>query len=103
MSELLSQMRLQRQEAAHREVERYSMDPAVQDDIKQVVLCPLPTHTAARLLSQLQLETNSSFSPAACFFYLGRPFKFPLPCYACSGQMCAASDMQLAVTASINK
>ncbi|PSN49589.1 putative nucleoporin Nup54, partial [Blattella germanica] len=36
VSELLSQMRLQRQEAAHREVERYSMDPAVQDDIKQV-------------------------------------------------------------------
>lgn len=29
-------MRMQRQEAAQREVERYSMDPAMQDDIKQV-------------------------------------------------------------------
>lgn len=29
-------MRMQRQEAAHREVERYTMDPAIQDDIKQV-------------------------------------------------------------------
>jgi hypothetical protein len=36
VSELLSQMRMQRQEAAHREVERYTMDPAIQDDIKQV-------------------------------------------------------------------
>lgn len=29
-------MRMQRQEAAQREVERYSMDPSIQDDIKQV-------------------------------------------------------------------
>lgn len=32
-------MRMQRQEAAHREVERYTMDPAIQDDIKQVGYC----------------------------------------------------------------
>lgn len=36
VSELLSQMRMQRQEAAQREVERYAMDPSIQDDIKQV-------------------------------------------------------------------
>ncbi|XP_075226306.1 nuclear pore complex protein Nup54 [Lycorma delicatula] len=38
LSELLSQMRMQRQEAAQREVERYSMDPAMQDDIKQYLM-----------------------------------------------------------------
>ncbi|PNF28321.1 hypothetical protein B7P43_G03474 [Cryptotermes secundus] len=38
VSELLSQMRMQRQEAAHGEFERYSMDPSVQEYIKQFLV-----------------------------------------------------------------
>ncbi|KAJ9577545.1 hypothetical protein L9F63_005918 [Diploptera punctata] len=57
VSELLSQMRLQRQQAAHREVERYSMDPAVQDDIKQVLM--MEQNGMAHLIETIQTDMTN--------------------------------------------
>lgn len=54
VSELLSQMRMQRQEAAHREVERYSMDPSVQDDIKQFLV--MEQNGMAHLIETIQTD-----------------------------------------------
>lgn len=57
VSELLSQMRLQRQEAAHRELERYSMDPAVQDDIKQFLM--MEQSGMAHLIETIQTDMTN--------------------------------------------
>jgi len=57
LSELLSQMRMQRQEAAHREVERYTMDPAIQDDIKQFLV--MEQNGMAHLIETIQNDMAS--------------------------------------------
>ncbi|GFG29847.1 hypothetical protein Cfor_00778 [Coptotermes formosanus] len=57
VSELLSQMRMQRQEAAHREVERYTMDPAIQDDIKQFLV--MEQNGMAHLIETIQTDVAS--------------------------------------------
>ncbi|XP_069702368.1 nucleoporin p54 [Periplaneta americana] len=57
VSELLSQMRMQRQEAAHREVERYSMDPAIQDDIKQFLV--MEQNGMAHLIETIQRDMSN--------------------------------------------
>ncbi|KAG8240390.1 hypothetical protein J437_LFUL002532 [Ladona fulva] len=57
MSELLSQIRMQRQDPAPKEMERYAMDPAMQEEIKQFML--MEQNGLSQLTDVVQADLNN--------------------------------------------
>lgn len=57
LSELLSQIRMQRQDPAPKEMERYAMDPAMQEEIKQFML--MEQNGLSQLTDIVQADLNN--------------------------------------------